>query len=38
MLAAGGLGGRGINVALWDTLAPPQSACIATLTAHQVLM
>ena len=36
VLAAGGLGSRSVNLAIWDTLAPPQSACIATLLHHQV--
>ena len=36
VIAAAGLGGRGVNVGIWDTLAPPQSACIGTLPFHQV--
>lgn len=36
VIAAAGLGGRGVHVGIWDTLAPPQSACIGTLPFHQV--
>jgi hypothetical protein len=36
VIAAAGLGGRGVNVGIWDTLAPPQSACSGTLPFHQV--
>lgn len=35
VVVAGGLGGRGVNVALWDTQAPPQTSCVATLLHHQ---
>lgn len=37
VIAAGGLGGRGVNIGIWDTLTPPQSSCIGTMLFHQVL-